>query len=197
MLVALSIFAAGSEASVGVGIQANPVRLPAVAHPGGSYALPTLHVANTGSQGESITVKVERLGSSSLRAVPPSWIRVSGTPMQLSPHQQALVPLELVVPDNARSGRYLSDVVVTGSAVVSSGGTHFGAAAATKLEFRIAPGASGGFWSWLQPWAWWALAGILLLALARFSAGRYRLQVRLERKYASRDDVRSSRRFRA
>ncbi|HEX6932757.1 MAG TPA: hypothetical protein VF162_11475 [Streptosporangiaceae bacterium] len=117
--------------------------------------------------------------------------------MQLSPHQQALVPLELVVPDNARPGRYLSDVVVTGSAVVSSGGTHFGAAAATKLEFRIAPGASTGLWSWLHPWAWWALAGILLVALARVATGRYRLQVRLERKGADRGAATNDGRFRA
>ncbi|HEX5189727.1 MAG TPA: hypothetical protein VFW16_09310, partial [Streptosporangiaceae bacterium] len=81
---------------------------------------------------------------------------------------------------------------VTGSAVASGGGMHFGAAAATKLEFRIAPGAAGGFWSWLRPVAWWAAASILLLALVRFAAGRYRLQVRLERKTASRADVTNS-----
>ncbi len=197
MLVALSIFAPWSQASVGVGIQANPVSLLTVAHPGASYTLPTLHIANTGSQDESVTVKVERLSSGSGKAVPPTWIHISDTPMQLSPRQQALVPLELVLPGNARSGTYLSDVVVTGSAVTSGAGMHFGAAAATKLEFRIVPGAPGGFWSWLQPWAWWLLASILFIALARLAAGRYRLQVRLERRNFSRTGITSSRRFRA
>lgn len=197
MLVALSILAPWSEASVGVGIQASPVSLPTAAHPGGSYSLPTLHVANTGTQDESITVKIERLSASSQRAVPPSWIQISDTPAQVSAHQQALIPLELIVPDNARSGRYLTDVVATGSAVGSSGGTHFGAGAATKLEFRIAPGTSGGFWSLLHPWAWWVLASILVLALGRVAAGRYRLQVRLERKNSGRAGVTSSGRFRA
>jgi hypothetical protein len=186
ILVTFSIVAPGAKASIGVGIQANPVSLPTVAHPGGSYALPKVHVANTGSQDETVTLKVERLGSSSRKVVPPSWIRISGASMQLSPHQQAFVPLELVVPDNARPGKYLSDLVVTGSTAASGSGMHFGAGTATELEFRIAPGAPGGFWSWLQPVACWVVAGLLLLALARFAAGRYRLQVRLERKTASR-----------
>jgi hypothetical protein len=159
-----------------------------------------LHIANTGSQDESVTVKVERLSSGGGKAVPPTWIHISDTPMQLSARQQALVPLELVLPDNARSGTYLSDVVVTGSAATSGAGMHFGAAAATKLEFRIVPGPPRGFWSWLQPWAWWLLASIFLIALARLAARRYSLQVRLERRSAGSAGsagISSSRRSRA
>ena len=46
-------------ASIGVGIQANPVRLAGAAKPGGSYQLPDLYVVNTGSQAESVSVSVQ------------------------------------------------------------------------------------------------------------------------------------------
>ena len=50
-----------ASASIGVGVQANPVSLDSAAHPGGSYTLPALYVVNTGTQAESMSVRVERL----------------------------------------------------------------------------------------------------------------------------------------
>jgi hypothetical protein len=49
-----------ASASIGVGVQANPVSLGNTAHPGATYTLPSLYIVNTGTQAESMTVRVER-----------------------------------------------------------------------------------------------------------------------------------------
>ena len=72
-----SLFLPAAQASVGVGVQATPVRLGNVAHAGGSYALPPVYVINTGSQPEKISVRVERLSKGTGRVVPPSWVRAT------------------------------------------------------------------------------------------------------------------------
>jgi hypothetical protein len=196
-LVVFSIFPQCSEASIGVGVQESPVSLATVAHPGQNYKLPSVHVANTGTQGETISVQVERLSRGHGRSVPPSWIHVANSPMRLSANQGAQLSLELVVPADAKSGRYFSDILVVGSALNPAGSANFGAGAATKLEFTIAPGTGHGLWSSLPPWTWWALASLLLLALARVAVLRCGLRIRVERVSANRLGINRLRRPRA
>lgn len=183
-LLALLTFPQQSQASVGVGVQAGPVSLTTAAQPGQSYMLPPVHVANTGSQAESITVRVEHLSPGPGRPIPPSWIHIGNSPLRLSPNQGAEIPLNLVVPDDAKSGKYLSDIVAIGSALIPAGRTNFGAAAATKLEFKVVPRTGNRVWSTFPSWTWWALTGLLLLAAARLAAVRSGLQIRIERKNA-------------
>src|SRR5215470_4956918 len=76
-----SIFAPPSEASIGVGVQRGPVRLATAARPGHSYKLPSVRVANAGSQNETITVRIERLSTGRGRSVPPSWVHIANSPM--------------------------------------------------------------------------------------------------------------------
>jgi hypothetical protein len=181
-LVALLSLSTAAQASVGVGVQAAPVRLGSVAHPGGSYALVPLYVVNTGTQPESISVRVERLSRGRGLAVPSSWIQVTASGVHLDPHQSERIPLMLVVPDGAKSGSYLSDIVVTGSAEISVGRANLGVAAATKLEFSVRPGPGHGLLPSLPTWTWWAIAALLLLALAVLGVRRSGLQIRVERK---------------
>ena len=176
-----SLFLPAAQASVGVGVQAAPVRLGNAAHAGGSYALPPVYVINTGTQPEKISVRVERLSKGTGRAVPPSWIQATGSGVQLSPRQSARLPLELVVPGGAKPGRYLSDVVVGGSAVISAGRANLGVAAATRLEFSVAPGSPPGFFPFGPSWMWWAAIGLLVLALAITGARRSGVRIRIER----------------
>jgi hypothetical protein len=178
---ALSIFLPAAQASVGVGVQATPVVLGNAAHAGGSYALPPVYVLDTGTQAEKITVRVERLSKGTGHVVPPSWVRASGPAVQLAPHQSARIPLQLVVPGGAQPGQYLSDIVVTGSAVVSAGRANLGVAAATRLEFRVAPGVPPGLWPFGPSWMWWTAIGLLVLALAITGARRSGVRVRIER----------------
>ena len=175
-------FPATAHASIGVGVQAGPVRLGSMAHPGGSYALPPVYVVNTGTQAESIAVRVERLSRGGGRRVPPSWVHVTGPAVRLTRSQTAYIPLQLVVPDGARPGEYLSDIVVTGSAAISVGSANLGVAAATKLQFTVAPGPADGPWPSLPGWTVPAITGFLLLAAAFVGFRKSGLRIRIERR---------------
>ena len=103
-VVVLSSFCQAAEASVGVGVQGDPVRLRSVAHAGGSYAFPPVYVVNTGDQTESISVRAEQLSRGPDLAVPTSWVH-AGPSVQLQPGEAARIPLELVVPPAPSLGR--------------------------------------------------------------------------------------------
>jgi hypothetical protein len=176
---AFSVFLPAAQASVGVGVQAAPVRLGGVARAGGSYALPPVYVLDTGTEDETISVRVERPHGEPARGVPASWIRDTGPGLRLSAHQSARVPLELVVPAGAKPGRYLSDIVVSGSAVRSVGKANLGVAAATALEFSVAPGAPPA--PLLPTWTWWLLGSLMALGLIVAGIHRSGLRVEIER----------------
>src|SRR5258708_25062083 len=171
-LLMLLAVPAAAQASIGVGIQAGPVRLTGAAHPGGSYALPPVYVVNTGTQDESLSIRIERLSPGQGRAVPAAWIR-SGAAVQLSHSESARIPLELVVPATAKSGQYLTDVVVKGSAALSGGTANLDVAAATKLEFRVGPGVVSGSWFSVPGWVLPGIGIVLLMAAAAAVARKF------------------------
>jgi hypothetical protein len=181
-LVSLLMLAipAAAEASIGVGIQAGPVRLAGAAHPGGSYALPAVYVVNTGTEDESLSIRIERLSSGAGRPVPAGWIR-PGAAVQLSHSESARIPLELVVPDAARPGRYLTDVVVKGSAGLSGGSATLDVAAATKLEFQVAPGVVAASWFAVPSWLLLGIGVVLVLAAAAVVARRLGVRIEIDR----------------
>ena len=148
--------------------------LASAAHPGGSYALPPVYVVNTGTQPEVVSVRIDRLSHGSGRVVPPSWVH-AGPSVRLTAHQGARIALQLVVPAGARTGAYLSDVVAAGSGTISEGNANLGVAAATKLEFRVAPGT--GRCGAVARCAWLADLGRGRPAPGR-GGGRGRAQVR-------------------
>jgi hypothetical protein len=171
-------------ASIGVGIQSNPVRLGGVAHPGGNYALPSLYVINTGTEAESVSVRVDRLsaGSGPGWSVPGSWIQITGQGTQLAPNQSVLISLELHTPGNARPGSYATDLVATGSTAGASGNVgadgnvSFGAAAATGLEFSITPGPAPA----IAAWRWWLLVALIVLTAIVVIVRRTGLRIHIE-----------------
>jgi hypothetical protein len=194
-LVSLLMLAipAAAEASIGVGIQAGPVRLARIAHPGGSYALPAVYVVNTGTEDESLSIRIERLSSGPGRSVPVAWIR-PGAAVQLSHSESARIPLELVVPAAARPGRYLSDVVVKGSAGLSGGSATLDVAAATKLEFQVAPGVVSGSWFAVPSWLLPGIGVVLLVAAAAVVARRLGVRIEIDRVPADAAQLQAGRR---
>ncbi|HZR51944.1 MAG TPA: hypothetical protein VFB06_20820 [Streptosporangiaceae bacterium] len=169
-----------AEASIGVGVQANPVRLAGAAHPGGSYPLPALFVENTGTQPESLTVQVKRLAGDTGLAFPASWIQIGAVGGTLKPRQQALVSIRLVPPADAKPGSYRDDLVVTGTAGTAVGNVRFGAGATTPLEFSIAPGPAGGGWLGLPAWKWWLIVALGVVAAVTLVVRRTGLRIRIE-----------------
>jgi hypothetical protein len=161
--------APAAQASVGVGVQAAPVRLAGAVQAGHTYQLPALAVINTGSQPETITVRVERILPGPGRAVPPAWVQVASQGVQVAPHAEASIPLGLSVPGGAKPGAYLTELVAYGSAAIRAGAANLGAAAATKLEFRVTADPKGLFW-FVPGWAGWALLWLFLIALLAVAA---------------------------
>jgi hypothetical protein len=155
-LAAAAVLSAGfpaAPASVGVGIQANPVCLAAAAQPGHGYPLGTVYVVNTGSGSESVSLKAETpFNGLKGQHVPPSWVGfgyprlllvIGQDSVSLGAGQSAYIPVTVSVPAGARPGMYGADLVAgTVAAAPSGSGGHavFGAGAETDLEFAVAPG---------------------------------------------------------
>src|SRR3984885_12006702 len=176
--VALSISLPGADASIGVGVQAAPVRLADAALTGQSYSLPSVYVSDTGTQPETIAVRVDRLSTGRGRSVPPSWVRATGPAVHLSPGQGAQVPLQLAVPAGAKPGRYLSDIVVSASPGATAGHVNLGVAAATPLEFTVRQGVPP---SPLVPtWTWWFTAGLVGLLVVGLGLRRSGVRIRVQ-----------------
>lgn len=150
---ALGALPAGA-ASVGTGIQGNPVCLPVTAQPGHSYPLGTVYVADTGSGTEDITLTAQPVWKGQEmygRAipVPPSWVSVSypstlwiihHSSVQVGAGQGAYLSVTLNVPAAALRGMYAGNLVAGAGGTPSAGnGTQaaLGAAAATDLEFAV------------------------------------------------------------
>jgi len=174
---------ATAQASVGVGIQAGPVRLAGTAHAGGSYSLPAVLVTNTGTSPESVSISVDRVSAGNGRTVPPSWVHASGA-VTLGARQSARVPLELVVPATARPGRYFSDVLVKAGAPNPASGATFDAGAATDLAFTVEPGLVSSPWFSVPIWVLPGIGVVLLLAAAAGLMRRFGVRVRIEREWA-------------
>jgi len=181
LLVCVSALPAA--ASVGVGIQADPVLLAGPAHPGGTFTLPAVYVVNTGSQAESVSVTVQRIAKQPAGLdVPPSWVLTGDVPDSLAPGQATRIPLRLVTPAGARAGHYSSDIVVTGTVQADPGSpVRFSAAAETGLEFSIVPAPPPG----LPYWKIWLTAGLLLAFAVALLVRRAGLRVRIERHHPS------------
>ena len=196
--IVLAIFSApAAEASIGVGVQMDPVRLGTIAHPGESYALPAVFIVNTGTQAESISIRVERLSRGSGQVVPPSWIHGTGAGPMLQAQKSARISLQLVVPSGAKPGGYLSDVVAAGAAAVAPGKVNFAVAAATKLEFSVGSAPAPGLFSFLPGWTRWSLATLILLAITIAVLRESGLRIRVDRKTTTARSADSHRRYRA
>jgi hypothetical protein len=177
----VAVWSATSFASVGVGVQAGPVRLTGAAHPGGRYTLPPVFVVNTGTQPESVVIAIARISPGSGRTVPPAWVSASSGPVRLAHDQSARIPLSLTVPTDAAPGRYFSDVVAKGTAQLSAGGANLGVAAATDLEFTVVRGAAAGGGASVPGWLLPYVVAVIVITAAAVVVRRAGVRIRIER----------------
>src|SRR5260370_30805650 len=123
-----------ASADVGAGVGASPVVFTSLAHPGGTYRLPSLFVENTGTLASTYRLAVQQLGPATGRPIPATWVRFAWNDFPLGAKQAASVPMTLAVPDGTHSGEYRSDLVVSTVALASpSGGAVLVAPAPTSL----------------------------------------------------------------
>jgi hypothetical protein len=165
---------------VGVGVSASPIALGEQAHPGSIHRLPDLYVVNTGTGASFYHLKVEELSSGDGRTVPPDWVHFARNDFELQPKESASVPLTLNVPADARSGSYVSDLVVGTVPRHYHGGAIAGAQAATKLVFRVGGTLPDGNW----PWWTYTLIGLgVALAIIAVLLCRSGFRVKVEIKH--------------
>ena len=137
--------------STGVGIGVAPVCLTMVALPGHSYSLGSVHVVNTGSGGESITLHaIPPVNGLPGQHFPPSWVSagypellwvIGRNSVSVGAGQGADIPLTLNVPAGSQPGAYAADLMATTSPG-GGAGLALGAGAATNLMFTVGPGGS-------------------------------------------------------
>lgn len=135
--VTVGIAAPPATADIGVGISANPVALARSARAGHTYRLPPIRVLNSGTEAATYHLSLGSFGEQDHdHAVPASWVRATPNDFVLEPKQAMTVALVLRVPKGAPAGDYFSGLKAI---ALSPGESHvtFGAAAATKLTFRV------------------------------------------------------------
>lgn len=169
---------AAAGASLGTGVGASPITLARPAMPGHAYELPGLYVLNTGTERSRYHVRVERLSQGKERTLPAGWVVLARNDFLLGPGRSATIPFTIMIPQNARSGAYLSDLVASTSSPRRAGGTALGAAAATKVGLNVGNAPES------VPWGTIGLAILALLAVLGGSYGVHRsgLRLKLERR---------------
>ena len=153
LAAAAALALAGGPVVAGVGIQAGPVCPAATVAQGGTYTLPPVQVADTGSGDVAISVAVIRMTDrrSVLHGlpVPGSWVQftyprgwfglVPGSSVHVSPFHVALVPATLAIPASAATGPDVAwmEPYPAGSAV--AGHANLGGTGLAPFEFTVTP----------------------------------------------------------
>ena len=151
LAAAVALALAGSPVVAGVGIQAGPVCPATTVAQGGTYTLPPVQVADTGSGDVNISLAVIRMTDRRSvlhgRPVPGSWVQftyprgwfglVPGSSVHVSPFHVALVPDTLTIPATAATGPYVAwmEPYPAGSAV--PGHANLGGTGLTPFEFTV------------------------------------------------------------
>ena len=155
-LIALASAPANAPASVGVGIQAGPVCPATTVAQGGTYTLPPIQVADTGSGSVGISLAVIRQSDPrglSGKPVPASWVTftyprtwgglIAGSSVGVGPGEAALVLARLTVPSSAATGSYVAWIQPQAAGAPVSGHANFGGTGEADLEFTVTgPGVS-------------------------------------------------------
>lgn len=133
--------APGSDAKIGTGVGAAPITLKAPARAGSNYSLPSLWVVNTGDEPAiyAVAVTPSTRTKQNTTNVRPAWVKIARRGFRLAPGEGTWVPLALSVPRDAPGGRYEANLVA-GTVRENAGGAGLGAAAATRLQFRVIGG---------------------------------------------------------
>lgn len=133
-LMLVLVWPAAARADQGVAVDLGRVDVEEVLDPGQRYALPALGVRNPGSVVTSYVVELRQIEDAGL-AVTQDWLQVSPASLTLAPNERRELAPVLVVPEDAGSGQY--DALIAVRMAGEGDGARVGAAAATRLSFRV------------------------------------------------------------
>lgn len=177
-----------ASAKVGVGVGLGKVQIDEPLSPGGIYKLPSLPVLNTGDEAGDYEVAVTyQHEQEQLRPVE-AWFSFSPKTFYLEPGGSQKVDISLNLPVKAKPGDYFGYLEAHPTA--KKEGVTIGVAAATKLYFTVKPSGVLGaaiarVTSWFEqnaPYSYWALAGLIALAIILVFRRFFALQFGIRRK---------------
>ena len=175
-LVALLV-AAGALAGVGVGVNLGKIKIDKALIPGGVYNLPSIGVINTGDETSDYELAVTFLQDQPELRPAPEWFSFNPSQFQLAPSESQPVAVQLTLPVKTEPGDYFA--FLEAHPVVKAGpGTTIGVAAATKINFTVAPAnlwqamthRISSFFRLNAPWTYVVLVvviGAILIAIFR------------------------------
>jgi hypothetical protein len=182
-VLAALVFAASAPAGPGVALAARTILVRQPLDPGGVYRLPVLPVRNPGDVVSDYRMTVSYLENTAGRA-PEGWFRFAPALFELRPGETHLVEARIVIPADARPGKYEA---LIGARIEQEGsGASVGVGAAATVRFTVEPSTLLSQWKsrageLVAVAAPWAGGGVLaslvagsLLALRR----RYAINVR-------------------
>lgn len=136
-LVALFI-ATGVLAGVGVGVNLGKIKIDNALIPGGVYNLPSIGVINTGDEASDYELAVTFLQDQPELKPVPEWFSFTPSQFRLEPGESQPVAVQLTLPVKTSPGDYFA-FLEAHPVVIAGPGTTIGVAAATKVNFTVAP----------------------------------------------------------
>jgi len=169
------IFALTGYADRGVALSTGVIEVKDAISTGRTYDLPSIVVRNPGDELTKYRMSVETQSGPGLQA-DPTWFTLSPAEFTLLPGTTQEVAVAIAIPSRAKADSY--SALLVASVAQGGQGATVGAAAATRLEFRV-QGGQGGF-NILAP------AFYALLAAGSLGTGgwllRRKLLIRIERR---------------
>ena len=150
LAAAVALTLAGSPVVAGVGIQAGPVCPATTVAQGGTYTLPPVQVADTGSGDVSISLAVIRM--TDRRSVlhgqpvprgwvaftyPRKWLVIPQSSVPVASGGSALVPGTLAIPATAATGAYVAWILPYPAGSSTPGRANLGGTGVADLEFTV------------------------------------------------------------
>lgn len=192
LLLLAAIVASGSvtpvSADVGVAIDIGAIDVSQRLSKGGRYQLPTIGVRNPGTEASAYAMDVSFIQGQAGRRVPPAWFTFTPATFTLEPGATQAVRVSVEIPANAPPDAYKA--LLEARVATPGEGARVGAAAASQLSFTVKP--STVLEAWLlrgrltldggAPWSYLLLALLLLGSALWWVRGRFRLDLRVQRR---------------
>ncbi|MEX2515110.1 MAG: hypothetical protein WD335_03205 [Candidatus Paceibacterota bacterium] len=187
LLLSLPVVTFGA---IGVGVGTGKIQVDKPLNPGAVNTLPSVMVINTGDETSGYTMSIEYHENQEEMRPPEEWFVFSPETFTLEPGQTRAVGIQLDIPIKTVPGEYFAFLEARPVSTSESGGTSIGIAAASKLNFSVAPAnfIQGVYYRTLSilerysPWSYSLLAIIVTTLLVVYIKRRFSFSIGVQRK---------------
>ena len=179
IILLLLILPISVQATIGVGVGTGKISYDEPLKPGAVYQLPTFTVFNTGTETSNYEVAITYQARIPELRPQEDWFEFTPKEFSLEPKQSIVIDIQMTLPLKTEPGDYFAYVEAR-PVVTATPGTSIGVAAASKLNFSVAPAnifsavyyRVSTFITMHQPWSNYILIflgiAITLFILSRF-----------------------------